>query len=230
MGGLSNYRSVGKFDVLEAPRNPIGAFDAEQFKVEAMDLFNNGSNFIVVDLGNLDYLYSDAFNAFSTIHQKLDARSGTLGILAQDELAVKSLQQAGVDRYVKVFRREPELMAATLQAAPPEQSRRQASVVDSQSSAASIAPPVTTAAVAPAVAPAVAEPTPLRRTHRFTQSFNSSLNSPEENNELKGLPNAFDTNSLTAGTGGSGKWILGGALLLLIAGGVVWFLMQNGIL
>lgn len=121
MTELKNYREVGKFDVMEAPRNPIGAFDAEQFKTEAMKMIEAGTLALVVDLGDLDFLYSDAFNAFSLIHQKLIARQGSLGILASDDLAVKSLLQAGVDRYVEVYRSESALMAVSLSNAQPDE-------------------------------------------------------------------------------------------------------------
>jgi len=212
MGGLSNYREVGKFDVLEAPRNPIGAFDAEQFKKEALLLFDKGSNDIVVDLGNLDFLYSDAFNAFSMVHQKLSSRSGTLGILAADELAVKSLQQAGVDRYVKVFRVEPELMAATLQPAPVVH----ASVYEHPASSA----PVETN-----------EPhsdPPQKRTHKFTQSFNSTLMTDDtaEETDLKGLPGAFDAPIVEAkkGHGTLIGFIIGA--FVIIGGVVSWILLK----
>jgi anti-anti-sigma regulatory factor len=211
MGGLSNYRAVGKFDVLEAPRSPTGLFDAEQFKKDALDLFDKGSNNIVVDLGNLDFLYSDAFNAFSTIHQKLESRAGSLGILAMDDLAVQSLQNSGVDRYVKVFRKEPELMAATLQttvATPP----RATTVIQ-------VAAPVVTAAPA--------EPPPLKRTHKFTQSFNSSLNSPDsDGNDLKGLPNAFDSMASAQKVGSSTwKWVVL-AFLLIAGGAIAWYFLR----
>jgi len=208
MGGLSNYRAVGKFDVLEAPRNPIGAFDAEQFKKDAVQLFENGSNHIVVDLGNLDYLYSDSFNAFSMIHQKLVSRTGTLGILASDELAVRSLQQAGVDRYVKVFRSEPELMSATLQQAP---------------AAKPVAPVVDVAPTQPENAGQHSVPADsgARRTHKFTQSFNSTLNAEPEPVELKGMGTSFD--ALDGAKSSSGKLFVGVGALLLVAAVVVYF-------
>jgi len=211
MGGLSNYRAVGKYDVLEAPRNPIGAFDAEQFKKDALQLFENGSNHIVVDLGNLDYLYSDSFNAFSMIHQKLTSRTGSLGILASDDLAVKSLQQAGVDRYVRVFRREPELMSASLQQqAPSVSSILQSADVASGNSdvTASSAPDQN-----------------LRRTHKFTQSFNSTLNAEPEPVDLKGMPTAFD--KLDSSKSGTSKVVVVVAGLLALAIGVVyWFFLR----
>lgn len=205
MGGLSNYREVGKFDVLEAPRNPIGAFDAECFKKEALELYEKGSNHIVVDLGNLDFLYSDAFNAFSMIHQKLASRSGSLGILASDDLAVKSLQQAGVDRYVKVFRTEPELMAASLQSTPPKTAPVQ--IVD--------VPPVSVASQS------VAPPSeaPSKRAHKFTQSFNSTLSSVEEQNaDLKGIGSTFDSENPGAK---SSKGLVWGIIAFIVVAGIV---------
>lgn len=213
MGGLSNYREVGKFDVLEAPRNPIGAFDAECFKKEALELYDKGSNNIVVDLGNLDFLYSDAFNAFSMVHQKLASRSGTLGILASDDLAVKSLQQAGVDRYVKVFRTEPELMSASLQSTPAKTSSIPVVEVPSSGS-------VMSGSMPPSM-----EQAPAKRAHKFTQSFNSTLSTPEEAAaDLKGMGSAFDSEMQIKS---SNKGLVIGILVVLAAaGGAAFFFLR----
>jgi len=213
MGGLSNYREIGKFDVLVAPRNPIGAFDAEQFKKDALELFEKGSQNIVVDLDNLDFLYSDAFNAFSLIHQKLVTRSGTLGILASDDLAVKSLQQAGVDRYVKVFRTEPEIMVASLKSnAPP------APVAEPNVSPAFVHEPPTSPA----------EPS-HRRTHKFTQSFNSSLSDQHDGIDkaiLKGIPNEFE-DALTQGSSRKSGLVIGILIGVLIVGAAITFILMR---
>jgi hypothetical protein len=40
MNSLKNYREVGIFDLLSAPLNPIGAFDAEQFKKDVRALID----------------------------------------------------------------------------------------------------------------------------------------------------------------------------------------------
>ena len=207
MGDLSNYRAVGKFDVLEAPRNPIGTFDAEQFKTDALQLIEKGSRNIVVDLGDLDFLYSDAFNAFSMVHQKIGAQTGTLGILAMDDLAVKSLQQAGVDRYVQVFRSEPELMAASLQTV----------------SRTAAQPAVTTVSMS-----TEAEGTSLRRTHKFTQSFNSSLLKEAEALESKSaLPSGFANVDSLGEPRGSKSWIVWLLLAFLAIGGAAFWFLQR---
>lgn len=120
---LKNYREVGKFDVLEAPRNPIGAFASEQFKNEALELVEKGTKHLVVNLGDLDFLYSDALNAFSTVHQKLSDNGGSLGVLAIDELAVKSIEQARLDSIIKIYRNEAEMLTALVRGVVTETSK-----------------------------------------------------------------------------------------------------------
>ena len=75
MTQLKNYREVGIFDLLSAPLNPIGAFDAEQFKKDARKLIddNPDDKFVAVDLTGLDFVYSDAYNAFVQFQSELEA-------------------------------------------------------------------------------------------------------------------------------------------------------------
>ena len=204
MGGLSNFREIGKFDVLVAPRNPIGAFDAEQFKKDALELFEKGSQNIIVDLDNLDFLYSDAFNALSLIYQKLSSRNGSLGILATDELAVKSLQQAGVDRYVMVFRTEPEIMAASLTPAP--------------------APAPATLATETVASGSKEQGN--SHTRKFTQSFNSSFGEGQTGVEKTALKEkSYDIeNSLNRSSTGTPGLLIGILVGLLLVVAVLSFI------
>jgi anti-anti-sigma factor len=123
MGELKNYREVGTYDVLNAPLNPIGAFNAEQFKKEVQDLIEQGSRNIVIDLGTLDFLYSDAFNAFMTIQTQLALKQGQFGILTADDDVTKSLEHAGVAGMVHIFRDETELMGHSLNQASRTESK-----------------------------------------------------------------------------------------------------------
>ena len=107
---LKNYREVGIFDLLSAPLNPIGAFDAESFKVDVRALINKKSNFIAVDLTGIDFLYSDAYNALMLFQKELATTGGVIGILTNNKIIIDGLHRAGLDKKVKLFTTEAALM------------------------------------------------------------------------------------------------------------------------
>ncbi|NLG39480.1 MAG: hypothetical protein GX545_06120 [Fibrobacter sp.] len=107
---LKNYREVGIFDLLSAPLNPIGAFDAERFKVDVRALINKKSNFIAVDLTGIDFLYSDAYNALMLFQKELATTGGVIGILTNNKIIIDGLHRAGLDKKVKLFSTEAALM------------------------------------------------------------------------------------------------------------------------
>ncbi len=166
MSVLLNYREVGRFDVLESPHNQMGGLDSEQFKNEAIALVEKGTRYLVLDLGNIDFLYSDAFNAFSIVHQQLVIHEGTFGVLTLDALAKQSLLNSHVDRIVKIYTSEAELMAASLQAEP--KTAPQPLVVD----------------LSPAKPAA-------RSAHRVAQSFNSQRGHASDADDYTGIPPEF---------------------------------------
>lgn len=93
---LKNYREVGIFDLLSAPLNPIGAFDAESFKVDVRALINKKSNFIAVDLTGIDFLYSDAYNALMLFQKELATTGGVIGILTNNKIIIDGLDRKSV--------------------------------------------------------------------------------------------------------------------------------------
>lgn len=107
---LKNYREVGIFDLLSAPLNPIGAFDAERFKVDVRSLIDKKSNFIAVDLTGIDFLYSDAYNALMLFQKELATTGGVIGILTNNKIIIDGLHRAGLDKKVKLFTTEAALM------------------------------------------------------------------------------------------------------------------------
>lgn len=113
MAQPKNYREVGSFDVLDAPLNPIGAFNAEQFKVEVGQMINDGCHNVVIDLGELDFLYSDAFNAFMMVQAELASLKGSLGVITSVDQVIQTLRQAGVDQVVKIYPNEAQLLASS---------------------------------------------------------------------------------------------------------------------
>jgi anti-anti-sigma factor len=216
MTELKNYREVGIFDLLSAPLNPIGAFDAEQFKKDARKLIdeNPDDKFVAVDLTGLDFVYSDAYNAFVQFQSELSGKGGMLALLSNSATIADGLKKAGLDRSLKVFGAEAEMMSFSLHSHSP-------------------AEPLPPAAPAPEpeVAPVASqnvhsggevEPRAERRTghnRRFTKSFNAVVKD-EKKLAAKGMNMPFEEES------SSGKTVFFIILILLVLGGVAaYFLM-----
>ena len=124
MAQLKNYREVGIFDLMSAPLNPIGAFDAEQFKkdVRALLADKQDEQFLAVDLTGLDFVYSDAYNAFIQFQQEMEDRHGLFAVLTNNQTIIDGLKKVGLDKNIKVFSYESDMMSFSLHAQAPEKS------------------------------------------------------------------------------------------------------------
>ena len=218
MTQLKNYREVGIFDLLSAPLNPIGAFDAEQFKKDARKLIddNPDDKFVAVDLIGLDFVYSDAYNAFVQFQCELSGKGGMLALLSNSATIADGLKKAGLDRTLKVFGAEAEMMSFSLHSQAPAES----------------APKETSAPAEPEATPVASqnghpgeqagEVRAERRTghnRRFTKSFNAVVKD-EKKLASKGMNMPFEEES------SSGKTVFIIVLVLLVLGGIAaYFLM-----
>ena len=108
---MADTKNVGLFLLLPAPLNPIGAFDAETFKANFRSVIvaNSDAKFIGVDLSGIDFVYSDAYNAFMQFHQELSKRNGVFAVLADKESLAKSLKKVGLERFVRIFSSEADM-------------------------------------------------------------------------------------------------------------------------
>lgn len=108
----TSNRNVGAFVLMPAPLNPIKAFDAEQFKrdVRALMDVQPDVKFLAVDLQGLEFVYSDAFNAFILYQQELGKVGGQFAVIANSETLVTSFKRAGLDRIFKIFASESEMV------------------------------------------------------------------------------------------------------------------------
>ena len=214
MPQLKNYREVGIFDLMSAPLNPIGAFDAEQFKkdVRALLAEKTDEKFLAVDLTGLDFVYSDAYNAFIQFQQEMEDRKGLFAVLTNNQTIVDGLKKAGLDKNIRVFAYEADMMSFSLQARSPEGS---ATVeINDEPSSAVASQNVGSIEVAPS-------PHLDRRTtgshRRFTKSFNA-IAKEESVSKKKGLDVPFDDEPSSAKT-----VIIVFLLLLAAVGGVLAF-------
>lgn len=216
MAQLKNYREVGVFDLLSAPLNPIGAFDAEQFKKDVRALLDERSDdkFVAVDLTGLDFLYSDAYNALLMFQTELSARGGMMAMLTNNSMIVDGLKKAGLDKKLKVFSFEAEMMAFSLH----NQAPREASVITVEPE------PEPTPVASQNTSPSASVPTSAsldRHTgsHRkFTKSFNA-ISKNEEKLAKKGMSMPFDEEKSPART------VLTIILLVVLLGGLLAYLL-----
>lgn len=207
-----NFREVGIFDLLSAPLTPIGAFDAEQFKKDARALIDSkpDDHFIAVDLTGLDFVYSDGFSAFLQFQSELSSKGGMLALLVSSANIIDGLKKTGLDRKLKVFSVETEMMAFSLHTQTPE-----------ESSPSSDAP----AAVASQNVSGIAEPQEKRserRTghqRRFTKSFNAIVKDEDELNR-QGMSTPFEEVK-----GSKSKLAAVVILILAAAGAAAYFLL-----
>ena len=224
MPQLKNYREVGIFDLLSAPLNPIGAFDAEQFKkdVRALLAEKTDEKYLAVDLSGLDFVYSDAYNAFIQFQQEMDDRKGIFAILTNNQTILDGLKKAGLDKNMKVFAYEADMMSFSLQASAPSapvESKPEVEVVPEEPApVASQNMGSTMGSIEGAPAAHLDRHTGAHR--RFTKSFNAiAKEEPEENaTNKKGLDVPFDEEPSSA------KTVIIVVLLLLAAvGGILAF-------
>ena len=214
MPQLKNYREVGIFDLMSAPLNPIGAFDAEQFKkdVRALLAEKTEEKFLAVDLTGLDFVYSDAYNAFIQFQQEMDDRKGLFAILTNNQTIIDGLKKAGLDKNIKVFAFEADMMSFSLQASAPETVAPSAEVLEEPAPVASQNMGSTMGSIEVAPSPHLDRRTGQHR--RFTKSFNAiAKEEPAENSKKKGLDVPFDEEPSSA------KTVIIVALLLLAAVG-----------
>ena len=221
MTQLKNYREVGIFDLLSAPLNPIGAFDAEQFKKDARKLIdeNPDDKFVAVDLTGLDFVYSDAYNAFVQYQSELSAKGGMLALLSNSSTIADGLKKAGLDRALKVFGAEAEMMSFSLHSHGP------ADVTLPQDTVPP--PPVEPepAHVASQNVQGLSEAGNQRldrttgHSRRFTKSFNAVVKD-EKKLAAKGMNMPFEEES------SSGKTFVIIVLILLVLGGIAAFLLM----
>lgn len=103
-------RTLGVFEVLGVHLEADQSFDAGRLRQETLRLVEKGSRRIVVDLGSIDYLYSDSINAFVALNRRLLESSGRLGILVPHPKVHEILVRAGLENIMRLYRTEAELM------------------------------------------------------------------------------------------------------------------------
>ena len=206
-----NTKSVGLFLVLPAPLNPIGAFDAERFKSNFRTIMDHdaGFKFVAVDLSGLDFVYSDAYNAFIQCHQELSTKNGAFAVLADRDSLVNSLRKVGLERFIRIFMSEADMVAF----APIEKPKE---------AAPSTAAP---AGADPAVANPPKKDPPTARVAVVEQIDPSAYEKPVEKPAPE--PKILDKNPLEDEEPSSKSTAFVVIILLLIAiGAAAYFLMQ----
>lgn len=212
---VKNYREVGIFDLLVAPLNPIGAFDAEQFKKDVRDLLDEKKDeqFLAVDLTGLDFVYSDAYNAFIQFQEEMESRGGMFALLTSNKIIIDGLKKAGLDKRFQILASEEDMMSFSLQVQNPEEPQQSAAAHVAEEPAEVASTAVASQNVAGSldetkIVPPTSRPTGSHR--RFTKSFNA-IPKEDAQPQKKGLDVPFDEEPSSART------VIVVVLLLLIA-------------
>jgi len=86
-------------------------FDSAKLKNTIRFLIENDMRNIVIDLGNLEYLYSDTINAFIASNRHMLEVSGRIAILTEHPKVQDILKRAGLDNIMRIYRSEAEMIA-----------------------------------------------------------------------------------------------------------------------
>jgi len=219
MAELNNFREVGVFDLLSAPLNPIGAFDAEQFKKDVRALIDShpDDKFVAVDLIGLDFVYSDAYNAFLQFQAELSNKGGMLALLSNSATIMDGLKKAGLDRKLKIFAAEADMMSFSLHSQAPQEEEAAPHVEESRPKAVTSRNVHSGNAVSDS-----SESKSLDRktgTHRrFTKSFNAIVKD-EKKLAKKGMAMPFEEEKSSSAT------IVIIITVLIVLGGLAAFLL-----
>ncbi|MEK7394105.1 MAG: STAS domain-containing protein, partial [Fibrobacterota bacterium] len=104
-------RTIGVFEVLSVQLVADEVFDAGRLRQETLRLVERGSRRIVVDLGGVDYLYSDSINALVALNRRMLESSGRMGILVPHPKVYDILVRAGLENIMRLYRSEAELQS-----------------------------------------------------------------------------------------------------------------------
>lgn len=205
-----NIKNIGSFLVLPAPLNPIGAFDAEAFKASFRSLVDANAEalYIAVDLSGLDFVYSDAYNAFMQCHQELSNKNGLFAVLADMESLASSLRKVGLERFIRIFSKEEDMAAYV----PVNASKISKTPPKNETDLKS--PNIPAAATTDAAAPAASE-APVAETASATPA------APEKKPEFHGL----DKNPLEDESSSSGGCVFVVVVLLIAIAVAAYFFM-----
>ena len=107
---IEKTRAVGNFDVLYAPLNPLGIFNAEAFKESVYELIAKNSTRIGLDLTGISEIYSDAYNAFLEINALLRSKGGEFVLILDSDDLENSLARNCVQRCLLIFKSEADLL------------------------------------------------------------------------------------------------------------------------
>ncbi len=102
---------MGIFDVVSARLSDGEVFDSAKLKNTIRFLIENDMRNIVIDLGNLEYIYSDTINAFIASNRQMLEVSGRIAILSEHPKVQDILKRAGLDNIMRIYRSEAEMVA-----------------------------------------------------------------------------------------------------------------------
>ena len=101
------------FEVIKAELEGDELFDSVALEAHVDALIASGKRNFAIDLGTLDYIYSDAINRFVNINHKVLNVYGRMALLSPGAQVKQILQRAGVHNFMKIYDSPLELQAAS---------------------------------------------------------------------------------------------------------------------
>lgn len=88
-------------------------FDSSLLKTTINNFISTGKRYVVINLFQLDYIYSDSINVFMALNKRINDVGGFLSLMSPRPEVVQILQKAGIYNALRIFDSEEALVNAS---------------------------------------------------------------------------------------------------------------------
>lgn len=108
-----HVRTVGIFDVIEPVLEDGEVFDSSLLKETVNSFIATGKRNVVIDLAQLDYIYSDTINVLMALNKRISDVNGIIALLNPRPEVVQILQRAGIFNSLRIYNSDEQLLVAS---------------------------------------------------------------------------------------------------------------------
>ncbi len=108
-----HVRTVGIFDVIEPVLEDGEVFDSSLLKETVNSFIATGKRNVVIDLAQLDYIYSDSINVLMALNKRISDVNGIIALLNPMPEVVQILQRAGIYNSLRIYNSDEQLLVAS---------------------------------------------------------------------------------------------------------------------
>ncbi|MFC1586105.1 STAS domain-containing protein, partial [Fibrobacterota bacterium] len=105
-----DIRTIGIFEVISSKLEGGEVYDSAKLQKTAGFLIKNDVRNLIIDFGDIEYLYSDAINVVFNTNRQMLKVSGRLGILANKPEVQSVITKAGLENMMRVYHSEAEVL------------------------------------------------------------------------------------------------------------------------